>query len=167
MTDNNAEMTAVFLQFSRRKLLEQYRPRLKAGVEPLTEEQIWWRPTDASNSVGNLILRLNGNVRQWRVDSFNGMEDRRDRPAEFTAQGGMTSAELLDRLGATMTEGAEVLGRLTVKNLAGQYEIQGYYVSGLEAVYQVVEHFGLHHGRIAYIAKSLVGAELGNLCAGS
>ena len=60
-----------------------------------------------------------------------------------------------------MNEAAAVLARLTEEELAAPYEIQGYHVSGLEAVYQVVEHFGLHYGQIAYIAKSLSGRDLG------
>jgi hypothetical protein len=73
----------------------------------------------------------------------------------------MTAHELLERLGATLSEAQAVLERLTEGELAAWYEIQGYHVSGLEAVYQVVEHFGLHYGQIAYIAKSLSGMDLG------
>jgi DNA-binding transcriptional ArsR family regulator len=157
----DANVTGLFLEFSRRKLLEHYWPRLKACVEVLSEEQVWWRANEACNSVGNLILHLNGNVRQWLVDSFERHEDNRDRPAEFEAQGGMTAEALLERLGVTLTEAQNVLERLTEAELVARYEIQGYHVSGLEAVYQVVEHFGLHYGQIAYIAKSLSGRDLG------
>jgi hypothetical protein len=158
---SDGDVTALFLEFSKRKLLEHYWPRLRASVEALTDEQVWWRPNEASNSVGNLVLHLNGNVRQWLVDSFEGREDERDRPAEFAAQDGFTSAELLARLGVTMDEGARVLDKLTEIELVAWYDIQGYHVSGLEAVYQVVEHFGLHYGQIAYISKSLSGRDLG------
>ena len=157
----DSELAALFLEQSRKRLLEQHWPRLKACVEPLSVEQIWWRPNAASNSVGNLILHLNGNVTQWLVASFNRDEDKRNRPAEFTAEGGLTAAELLRRLGATIAEAEKVLNRLTVEDLLAPYEIQGYHVHGLDAVYQVVEHFGLHYGQIAYIAKSLSGKDLG------
>jgi hypothetical protein len=161
MADSDPVVTQLFLEFSRRKLLEHYWTRLLACVEPLTEEQVWWRPNDASNSIGNLVLHLNGNVRQWLVASFNRQNDLRDRPAEFATEGGITAGLLLERLGATMNEAATVLDRLTEADLVAPYEIQGYHVTGLEAVYQVVEHFGLHYGQIAYIAKSLSGRDLG------
>ena len=138
MAEANENMSALFLEFSRRKLLEHYWARLRACVEPLSEEQVWWRPNQASNSIGNLILHLNGNVRQWLVDSFNGTADERDRPAEFAATSGLTAKELMK-----------------------PYTIQGYHTRGLEAVYQVVEHFGLHYGQITYIAKSVTGEDLG------
>ena len=158
MTNN---VSTLFVDFSRHKLLEQYWPRMRAGVEPLTDEQVWWRPNAASNSIGNLILHLNGNVRQWMVASFNRKGDARNRPAEFNATGSAGTAALLERLGETMQEAGSVLARLTEADLVARYEIQGYAVSGLEAVYQVVEHFGLHYGQILYIAKTLTGADLG------
>jgi hypothetical protein len=161
MSAQDTELAAIFLAFSRNKLLNQYWPRLKTCVEPMTVEQVWWRPNDASNSIGNLILHLNGNMTQWLVASFNKDEDLRNRPEEFAAQGGLTAAELLGRLGATIAEGERVLNHLTVVELLAPYEIQGYHVRGLDAVYQVVEHFGLHYGQIAYITKTLEGKDLG------
>jgi uncharacterized damage-inducible protein DinB len=156
----NDELTTLFLEFSRKKLLSQYWPRLRECVAPLTPEQLWWRPNSASNSIGNLLLHLNGNVRQWLVASFNKDKDERDRPAEFAAKEGAIAAELLAKLSATLDAAAAVLDRLTVAELLAPYEIQGYHVRGLDAVYQVVEHFGLHYGQIVYIMKSLTGRDL-------
>ena len=161
MTQLHKDVTTIFLEFSRHKLLGQYWPRLRKCVEPLSEAQVWWRPNPESNSIGNLILHLNGNVRQWLVASFNRAEDERDRPAEFDAQEGIPPAELLETLGATLREAEDVLARLTEADLVAPYEIQGYHVKGLDAVYQVVEHFGLHYGQIAYITKTVCGADLG------
>ena len=161
MSDQQPDVTQLFLNFSRHKLLDHYWKRLRASVEPLTDEQVWWRPNPASNSIGNLILHLNGNVSQWLVASFNRWEDERNRPAEFATESGLTASQLLARLGATVDEAGQVLARLTEADLTAPYEIQGYHVTGLEAVYQVVEHFGLHYGQITYIAKSLTGRDLG------
>jgi hypothetical protein len=73
----------------------------------------------------------------------------------------MAAAALLAKLGATIDEADRVLGRLTAEDLLRPYTIQGYHVRGLDAVYQVVEHFGLHYGQITYIAKSVTGRDLG------
>jgi len=161
MATNETELTALFFDFSRKTLFAQSWPRVKECVAPLTEEQIWWRPNPASNSIGNLLLHLNGNVRQWLVDSFNNDEDKRDRPAEFAAKEGATAAELLDKLGATLDEAAMVLDRLTTDDLLAPYEIQGYRVHGLDAIYRVVAHFALHYGQIVYITKSFTGRDMG------
>jgi hypothetical protein len=161
MSTQDTDLATIFLAFSRNKLLNQYWPRLKTCVEPMTVEQVWWRPNQASNSIGNLILHLNGNMTQWLVASFNKDEDKRNRPEEFAAQGGLAAGELLGYLGATVAEGEKVLNRLTIDELLAPYVIQGHHVRGLDAVFQVIEHFGLHYGQIAYITKTLEGKDLG------
>jgi uncharacterized damage-inducible protein DinB len=152
---------SLFLEFSRVKLLEQYWPRLRSCVERLSDEQVWWRPNEASNSIGNLVLHLNGNVRQWLVAPFSGLKDGRDRPAEFAERQRLPAAALLEKLGATLQQASEALSRLTEGELLATYQIQGYTVSGLRAVYQVVEHFALHYGQIVYITKTVSGQDLG------
>jgi hypothetical protein len=71
-----------------------------------------------------------------------------------------TSA-ILEKLGATLTEASDVLKSVTAADLLATFEIQGYTVTGLHAIYQVVEHFGMHYGQIAYITKLLRGTDLG------
>src|SRR5262245_32079019 len=154
-------LTAEFIEFSRWKLLEQYWPRLRGCVESLTDEQVWWRPNEASNSVGNLLLHLDGNVRQWILASFTGTADGRNRPAEFSQRTKIPATVLLQSLGGTVDEASAVLARLRDTDLRRTYEIQGLRVSGLHAVYQVVEHFGRHFGQIVYITKMLRGRDLG------
>jgi hypothetical protein len=160
-TNAESNTARLFLEFSRNKLLEQYWPRLRTSVESLTDEQLWWRPNDSTNSIGNIILHLNGNVRQWLVASFKRLEDTRDRPAEFSQRAVISGPVLLAQLGSAMTEASEVLSRLTETDLLAPFEIQGYHVSGLDAVYQVVEHFGLHYGQILYITKMIQNKDLG------
>jgi len=157
----DATTASLFLEFSREKLLGQYWPRMRSCVESLTDEQIWWRPNNASNSVGNLLLHLNGNVHQWLVASFNRIEDARNRPAEFDAPEQLPGAQLIGQLDETLQQASAVLSRLTEADLLTCYDIQGYKVTGLQAVYQVVEHFGLHHGQILYITKMLRDQDLG------
>jgi hypothetical protein len=156
-----SRLTTLFLDFSRRRLLEEWWPRLRSCVESLTEEQIWWRPNEASNSIGNLILHLNGNVRQWLISSFNSSEDMRNRPAEFAGRQSISGASLLTKLDATMQEASAILSRLTETDLLASFHIQGVTVTGLYAVYQVVEHFGMHYGQILFITKLVRGEDLG------
>jgi uncharacterized damage-inducible protein DinB len=150
-----------FLKFSRHKMIDTYWPRMRSSVESLTDEQVWWRPNEASNSVGNLLLHLNGNIRQWLISSFRRAGDERNRPAEFSQRQLIPASALLATLGNTVTEAAEVLASLTEADLLQTLEIQGYTVSGLDAVYQVVEHFSLHYGQIVYVTKLLRGEDLG------
>ncbi len=158
---SDQDVASLFLEFSRDKLLNQYWPRLRACVESLNDEQLWWRPNQASNSIGNLLLHLNGNVQQWLVASFEREHDDRNRPIEFSERQVIPARALLDKLGTTMQRASGVLARLTAADLRQTFHIQGYTVSGLHAVYQVVEHFGLHYGQIAYVTKMLRAEDLG------
>lgn len=155
------DLPTAFRDFSRHKLVQEYWPRLRSSVESLSDQQLWWRPNESSNSVGNLLLHLDGNVRQWLVSSFRRLDDRRDRPAEFEEQRVIPAAVLLKQLGATMNEASDVLASLDESDLSATFDIQGYTVTGLEAVYHVVEHFGMHYGQIVYIVKLLRAEDLG------
>jgi len=161
MGDTGSKLHDLFIAHSRTKLLDIYWPRLRTSVELLSDEQVWWRPNEASNSVGNLLLHLNGNVRQWLVASFRKLPDVRERPAEFRQRELIPKSELLVNLADTVNEASAVLASLTAADLAETYNIQGYTVSGLDAVYQVVEHFAMHCGQIIYVTKLLRGEDLG------
>ena len=161
MTKTASNTTSLFLESARTKLLEESWPRMRECVESLTEEQVWWRPNEASNSIGNLLLHLNGNVRQWLVAPFIQMEDTRDRPTEFKQREAIPASALLEQLGATLQLASGVLSRLTEKELVTLFDIQGYRQSGLGVVFHVVEHFGMHYGQIVYITKMLRSADLG------
>lgn len=156
-----ADPIRLFLDFSHQKLFGQYVPRLRTCVSSLSDQQIWWRANPASNSVGNLLLHLNGNVGQWIVASFNGLPDERDRPAEFHEHDQPSKTVIMDRLNATLARAEQTLLGLTAEQLLAGMTIQGNAITGLGAVYQVVEHFGLHYGQIAYITKMLTNADLG------
>ena len=94
---------AAFLAMSREYLTGHYLPKIRAAVERLTEEDTWWRPNEASNSVGNLMLHLAGNIRQWIVSGVGGAPDVRDRSAEFARRDPLPRDELV----AILTEGAD------------------------------------------------------------
>ena len=144
-----------FLERSRHFLTYEYRTKLRLAVESIPSDGLWWRPNDQSNSVGNLLLHLAGNVRQWIVSGVGGAADNRFRAAEFEARTGGDAATLLAALDAVLDDADAVLARLTAANLAATRTIQGRDVNVLEAIYHVVEHFSGHVGQIVLIAKML------------
>ena len=155
------DLARAFLDQSRTYLRGDYLVRLERCLDRLDEEQVWWRPNDASNSVGNLLLHLAGNVRQWVVAGLGGADDVRERDAEFAAAGGMEKAALLLILTKAVDDACAVLDRMDAEALAARYTIQAHDVTGLEAVYHVVEHFGMHTGQVVYVAKLFEGAGMG------
>jgi uncharacterized damage-inducible protein DinB len=149
-----------FLAVTQRAVLKQYLPRIVKCLKQLSEEEIWWRPNPESNSVGNLVLHLCGNVRQWIISGLGGAEDVRERDLEFAEQGPVASEALVAQLRRTMREASRVLARLGENALLRKYEIQGYHVTGIYAVFQVAEHFSYHAGQIIYITKFKRGEDL-------
>lgn len=159
-TNGNARTPdAEFLEVSRMSLREDYLPKLLHCVEQLSDADLWWRPNEVSNSVGNLILHLSGNLRQWIVSSVGGAEFKRDRDSEFTTRGPIPKAELIARLEQTVREVDAVIGSLKSERLLQRLKIQKYEVSVLQAVYHVVEHFSYHLGQILYIYKTRTGTD--------
>jgi uncharacterized damage-inducible protein DinB len=153
-------MERQFLQFSLRKL-EQLAQRIDTCLGKLDEDQIWARGGGNENAIGNLVLHLCGNLRQWIVSGVGGSADVRQRDAEFAARGGVAPGELAGRLHATVAEAVQVLGSLPPERLSRRIVIQGYEVSELEAIYHVVEHFSMHTGQVLFATKMLTGEDLG------
>jgi uncharacterized damage-inducible protein DinB len=150
-----------FLGQSREYLTGHYLPKIRAAVETLSEEDLWWRPNEASNSIANLMLHLAGNIRQWIVSGVGGAPDRRDRAAEFARREPLEREALLAVLTEAIFEADAVIARADPASLGAPLVVQGRAISVLEAIYHVVEHLALHAGQILYIAKLRGGKDLG------
>jgi len=152
MTSADAHAT-LFLETSRYLLGTEYLTKLRGAVGVLPADKLWWRPDELSNSVGNLLLHLNGNVRQYIVRGVGQAPGSRERAAEFSARGGASAAALMGDLERTLAEVDAVLGALTPANLLEPRLIQGRDLTVLQAIYHVVEHFSHHLGQIILLAK--------------
>jgi uncharacterized damage-inducible protein DinB len=147
---------ANFISWSRGYLNEEYRIKLRKTVRALPPELLWWRPNEQANSVGNLLMHLDGNVRQWIVGGVGGAPDVRNRAGEFAARESASAEDLLRRLEQTLDEADAVLVRLRPEQLTDRRRVQARDVTVLEAIYQVVQHFALHLGQIILVAKAEV-----------
>ena len=150
----------LFLDCSVRRLELSF-SHLEACLGKLTEEQVWARGSENENAIGNLVLHLAGNVRQWIVAGVGGAPDTRERDGEFSARGGGSISELKERLRGIVTEAAAAIGAVSPERLAERVVIQKYDVSILEAIYHVVEHFSLHTGQIIFATKMMTGSDMG------
>ncbi len=155
-----SDIGQAFIARSQHHLAEDFLPKIERCLGLLNDQQIWWRANEQSNSIGNLLLHLSGNVRQWIVCGLGDATDSRDRDSEFAQRGEIPCAELFDRLKRTVTEAVTVLARLDPDALLERHRIQGMEVSALEAVLHVVEHFSMHAGQILYITKQLTAHDL-------
>jgi uncharacterized damage-inducible protein DinB len=160
MPENAQTLTTLFTKAARRRLLKVLLPRIESCLEMLSDQEIWWRPNEASNSIGNLVLHLTGNVRQWIIAGLGGAPDIRKRDLEFSERGPVEARQLGQRLHDTVLEAARVIGGMRPRELALTYSIQGYKVTGLDAAFHVVEHFSHHAGQIIQLTKQLRGDDL-------
>src|ERR1041384_4895102 len=152
----DAASARAFIAHARALLAEDYPLRIERCLAVLTEADVWWRAGVESNSIGNLLLHLAGNARQWIVSGVGGAADVRARDSEFAAtdKDGLTKAELLAHLRATLNEVDNVLARLDTATLLDARTIQNCGgVTILEAIFHVVEHFSMHTGQIILLTK--------------
>jgi uncharacterized damage-inducible protein DinB len=154
------EIGQTFIASARGYFAEDYLPKIERCLELLTDEQIWWRANPQSNSIGNLLLHLSGNVRQWIVVSLGGAADARDRDSEFAQRNIVPRDELLARLKQTLSEADATLAKFDVDKLLERHVIQGLNVTALEAIFHVVEHFSMHTGQIIMMAKMFAEVDL-------
>jgi len=149
-----------FLDYAADKLT-QLCGRVETCLGKLTPDQIWIRGSENQNAVGNLVLHLNGNVRQWISTGVGGAEDKRIRDLEFSARDGESADALARRLRETVDGAAKLIRALPTQRLAEHATIQGHDVTLLEAIFHVVEHFSGHTSQIIFVTKMLTGEDLG------
>jgi len=149
-----------FIARSRYHLVEDFLPKIERCLTLLSDEQIWWRPNAESNSIGNLLLHLSGNARQWIVCGLGGAIDARDRDSEFAQRETIPRADLLGRLQQTIREVDATFAKFDLDRLLEKKTIQGLEVTALEAILHVVEHFSMHAGQIILLTKLLTSSDL-------
>lgn len=144
-----------------RKELRQDFAKIEAAVGRLQDEQVWSRRHETNNSIGNLLLHLAGNVRQWILGGIDGEEDHRERDAEFAQRDRIPAATLLSALRETLAKADATLEAASSQDLLAKRKIQGYDVTGVMAVFHCAAHFSGHTGQILWAVKQATGEDLG------
>jgi len=152
--------TSIFFQQSI-YYLELNTPRIQKCLDQLSEQEVWQRPNDSSNSVGNLILHLCGNITQYILSGLGGKQDLRERDTEFESEGGVDKEELILMLSQVVSEASNVINSLSEEQLNEAYQVQGYDHTGISIIIHVVEHYSYHTGQIAFWTKLLKDQDLG------
>jgi len=160
LSDSSA-LTNAFIAEIKRRLFGENIPRLKKCLEKLSDEQIWYRPNNSSNSVGNLVLHLHGNVRQWVVAGLAENRDVRERQKEFDEKGPVPREQMIANMDKLMMEVDQILNQVSSKDLLAIRNVQGYQESGLSILVHITEHFSYHVGQVTYIVKMLKDADMG------
>jgi len=156
-------MDAVALAFvdkSRALIKTDYVPKIERCLDRLSDADIWWRPNETSNSIGNLILHLCGNVTMWIVGGVGALPFERHRQREFDERRKLPATDLRTRLRVVVQQADDVMSAVRPNDLMSRRQIQGYDVTVLEAIYHVVEHFSMHTGQIILLSKARSAEDL-------
>lgn len=145
----------------RRRLFTECIPRARQCLNMLTEAQIWQRPNNNSNSVGNLILHLNGNVRQWILNGLDKQPDIRQRQSEFDERGPLPTTQLLYILDQLEMDVQPVLESISTEQLIATHDVQGFEETGIGILIHVVEHFSYHVGQMVWAVKAWQDVDMG------
>jgi len=141
--------------------IDENTQKLTSCVNELEEADIWKRPNPHSNSVGNIILHLCGNFRQYAIASLGNSNDVRERDKEFSADGGYSKSELLKKLTDTLEEAKRIIQNTSGEELLRKRKVQGYTHSGIGIIIHVTEHYSYHTGQIIFWTKLLKDKDLG------
>ena len=147
------EFRDLLIREVRRRIIEESVPRIKKCLAELNTEEIWYRPNENSNSVGNLVLHLCGNVRQWLLSGLGGYTDNRRRQQEFDERGPFPTTILVRHLDELVEEMEKVLSNLTAERMLQPVDVQGFKENGVSILVHIVEHFSYHTGQITYYVK--------------
>ena len=153
------DLSRALVTFATEKLAD-HSAQVKRCAALLTDAQLWYRPNESSNSVGNLLLHLRGNITQWILGGIGGRPFARDRAAEFARREPIARQELVGPLSEAVEEAGRIIQALDAAALVREYGIQQYRVTGLAAVLHVLEHFAFHTGQIVTTTKWLLDVDL-------
>ncbi|MFN0173586.1 MAG: DinB family protein [Saprospiraceae bacterium] len=156
---NSPEIQEITTQIAH--YMELNTPRIEKALAELTEAEIWQRPNPQSNSVGNLLLHLSGNITQYILSSLGGLPDHRVRDEEFAAEEGFSKAALFDKLCNTVNQATQIIRTSSREEMLRKRIVQGFEMSGIAIAVHVCEHYSYHTGQIAFWVKLLKNKDLG------
>ncbi len=156
----NNEFGEAYIEWCRFRLMNQYWPRVERCVSELTEEEVWWRQHETNNSVGNLILHLTGNLKQFVLSGVGGKKDTRNKEMEFSERKGISKQDLISGLKHALLDADDTFSRLDAARLLETTTVQDRERPIFEILAVVVEHFALHCGQIIYITKLKTGKDM-------
>ncbi len=154
--------TAISKEFIEQSIyrMDENSHRIIKCVGELDEDEIWKSPNDHSNSIGNLILHLCGNIRQYIISALGETEDKRRREEEFSTKKGFTKTELLNQLTEIIKSSEQVIKEIGESQLTKIYSVQGFNLTSIGIIIHVTEHYSYHTGQIAFWTKQLKNKDL-------
>ena len=157
------DLGEVALEALRKRITKIIPAQIRECVEQLNEEQLWWRPNEQANSVGNLVLHVSGSTRHYLSRSIGGIQYNRDRPAEFAERGPLPKEQLLSIFDETIAQARQVLDDFDTSRFLQPTEEPNYFSTLFEQILNIAVHLATHAGQIVYVTKMLKEGTLDEL----
>lgn len=139
----------------RTRITRVFPAQIRTCLEQLDDEQIWWRPNETSNSIGNLVVHLSGSLNHYLNFEIGGVEYTRDRPAEFAERRNIPRAELLEMFNDMVAKAEKTFEGIDVARLSSPSPEPKMYTLLVEDVFNICVHLSNHTGQIVWITKML------------
>ena len=163
MVPINSNLSDVALAALRGRITRILPAQIRACVEELTDDQLWWRPNEHTNSVGNLVLHLSGSMRHYLCRGVGGIEYNRDRPAEFAERGPVPKTQLLATFNETISQAEQVLAGFDTSRFVDPSDEPDYVPTLFDTIFNISIHLATHTGQIVYVTKMLKEGSLDEL----
>jgi uncharacterized damage-inducible protein DinB len=149
-------MNDVILNALRVRITGVFPAQIRAALAPLSEEQVWWRPNESSNAIGNIVLHLTGSLNHFLNRNLGHLDFTRDRPAEFAGRS-VPKAELLAQFDEMIAEAERTFDALTPSRLGDPSPEPTMHSIVAEDLINIAAHLASHAGQIVWIAKMFDG----------
>lgn len=157
------DLSNVALEALRGRITRILPAQIRACLEELTEEQLWWRPNEQTNSVGNLVLHVSGSMRHYLSRGVGGLEYERDRPAEFAERGPLTKERLLLTFDESISQATQTLEAFDTSRFLDLSDEPNYVPTIFDVIFNIAIHLATHAGQIVYVTKMLKEGSLDEL----
>jgi uncharacterized damage-inducible protein DinB len=155
----NMEVSRAFLDTSR-FFVSGYWSDIQECLNMLSTEELWWRPNDESNSIGNLLLHILGSLSHWILGGIGGAEIRRTRAEEFDRRSPLPKEDLLSKFHSTLQDVDRVFATINPSQLNNKMRIAGKEITWMAAIYLTIQHISMHTGQIILVTKLRTGKDL-------
>jgi hypothetical protein len=151
----SADLSQTVLEALRKRITRVIPNQIRSCIDQLSDEQLWWRPNEEANSVGNLVLHLSGSVRHYLGHQLGGIAYTRNRDAEFAERGPIERSQLLATWDDTVSQVTEVLAVFDTGRFLDSTAETDYVPTVFDLIYNVSIHMATHAGQIVWVTKML------------
>lgn len=131
---------------------EEIKRRILKAIDQLNDDQLNWRPNEASHSIATLIKHIDGNIQERIMKGILHQEIQRNRDDELR-HSFIKRSDLEDMIDAGFQVLLNTVESISDEQLEETQLVRQRTRSNLDMLHQCAAHYSEHMGQIFYIAK--------------